>query len=120
MGERRRVGLARVHGRSMQPTYREGDLLLVLHGGRPRPGRPAVVQDTKWSRYVPSGSGVIAFDTMEQTLAALDEVQSNWHRHSAAAYELAREYLAPDRVLPRMLEDVFASHGLKTGQPKSP
>jgi hypothetical protein len=78
------------------------------------------VQDTKWSRYVPSGSGVIAFETMEQTLSALDEVKSDWHRHSAAAYELAREYLAPDRVLPRMLDDVFASHGSKTGQPKSP
>jgi phage repressor protein C with HTH and peptisase S24 domain len=28
----------------MQPTYRDGDLLLVLHGGRPRPGRVAVVR----------------------------------------------------------------------------
>jgi phage repressor protein C with HTH and peptisase S24 domain len=40
----RRVGLARVHGRSMLPTYREGDVLLVLHGGRARPGRPVVVR----------------------------------------------------------------------------
>jgi phage repressor protein C with HTH and peptisase S24 domain len=28
----------------MHPTYCEGDLLLVLHGGRPRPGRTAVVR----------------------------------------------------------------------------
>jgi phage repressor protein C with HTH and peptisase S24 domain len=28
----------------MSPTYRDGDLLLVLHGGAPRPGRPAVVR----------------------------------------------------------------------------
>ena len=28
----------------MLPTYREGDVLLVLRGIRPRPGRPAVVR----------------------------------------------------------------------------
>jgi phage repressor protein C with HTH and peptisase S24 domain len=44
VGQERRVGLARVHGRSMRPTYVEGDVLLVLHGGRPRPGRPVVVR----------------------------------------------------------------------------
>jgi hypothetical protein len=70
-------------------------------------GRPAVVQDTKWSRYVPSGRGVIAFDTMDQTLDALDEVHRNWKHHSPAAYDIAREYLAPDRVLPKMIEDIF-------------
>ena len=39
-----RVGFAVVHGRSMLPTLREGDRLLVLHGARPRPGRTAVVR----------------------------------------------------------------------------
>jgi phage repressor protein C with HTH and peptisase S24 domain len=34
----RRLGLAVVHGRSMLPTLREGDRLLVLHGGAPRRG----------------------------------------------------------------------------------
>ena len=39
-----RVGLAVVRGRSMLPTLRDGDRLLVLHGARPRTGRPAVVR----------------------------------------------------------------------------
>ena len=39
-----RVGLARVHGRSMEPTLRAGDLLVVLHGLRPRTGGLAVVR----------------------------------------------------------------------------
>jgi phage repressor protein C with HTH and peptisase S24 domain len=40
----RRWGLAVVRGRSMLPTLREGDRLLVHHGARPRPGRLAVVR----------------------------------------------------------------------------
>ncbi len=40
----RRLGLAVVRGRSMEPTLYDGDRLLVLHGGRPRVGRPAVVR----------------------------------------------------------------------------
>ena len=41
--------MAVVRGRSMLPTLREGDRLLVLHGGRPRPGRPG--------RRTPAGGG---------------------------------------------------------------
>ncbi len=40
----RRVGRVLVRGRSMVPTLHDGDHLLVLWGGRPRPGRLVVVQ----------------------------------------------------------------------------
>jgi hypothetical protein len=40
----RRLGVAVVAGRSMEPTLHEGDRLLVLWGGRPKVGRMAVVQ----------------------------------------------------------------------------
>lgn len=41
---RRQLGLAVVHGRSMLPTMREGERLVVLHGAMPRIGRPVVVR----------------------------------------------------------------------------
>jgi hypothetical protein len=72
-------------------------------------GRPAVVQETGWSKYVPSGEGVIAFSTMEETLTAIDHIASDPAKHSRAAREIAREYLAPDRVLPPMIDTIFAS-----------
>jgi Peptidase S24-like len=39
----RKLGIALVHGRSMEPTLHEGDRLLVLYGARPRRGKLAVV-----------------------------------------------------------------------------
>ena len=39
-----RPALVRVRGRSMEPTLREGDLLLVLHGLAPQRGRLALVR----------------------------------------------------------------------------
>jgi len=72
-------------------------------------GRPAVVQDTGWSRYVPSGDGLIAFATMDEAIDGLKNVQADWQRHSHAAYAIAREYLAPDKVLPPMIEAIYAS-----------
>jgi hypothetical protein len=40
----RRWGWARVHGRSMEPTLRPGDRLLVRHGARPRRGQVCVIR----------------------------------------------------------------------------
>ena len=40
----RRLGRVVVRGRSMEPTLYDGDHLVVLFGGRPRPGRLAVVR----------------------------------------------------------------------------
>lgn len=40
----RRLGMAVVRGRSMLPTLRAGDRLLVVHGAPPRLGRLAVVR----------------------------------------------------------------------------
>jgi hypothetical protein len=69
--------------------------------------RPAVVQDTGWSRFIPSGKGVIAFNTMEEVIAGIEVVAADAAVHRAAAFEIAREYLAPDRVLPQMIESIF-------------
>lgn len=43
-GVRPVLGLAVVRGRSMLPTLREGDRLLVRYGATPRAGRVAVVR----------------------------------------------------------------------------
>jgi hypothetical protein len=69
--------------------------------------RPAVVQETGWSKYIPSGSGVIAFETIQQAIDGIHEVSAHLDNHRAAAYEIAREYLTPQKVLTPMIENIF-------------
>jgi phage repressor protein C with HTH and peptisase S24 domain len=38
------IGVAIVRGRSMEPTLRDGDRLVVRYGAAPRPGQVALVQ----------------------------------------------------------------------------
>lgn len=38
------IGHVVVRGRSMEPALRDGDRLVVVPGGRPRPGRVAIVR----------------------------------------------------------------------------
>lgn len=70
--------------------------------------RPSVVQETGWSRFVPAGSGVLTFETKQQAIDGIYEVIAHPERHRAAAYEIAREYLTPQKVLAPMLEQVFS------------
>ncbi|MGA2231877.1 MAG: glycosyltransferase family 1 protein, partial [Tepidisphaeraceae bacterium] len=70
-------------------------------------GRPAVVQDTGWSRFIPSGHGVFAFSTTAEAIASLYQAAADPAAQRDAAYAIAREYLAPDKVLPPMIDAIF-------------
>ncbi len=82
-------------------------------------GRPAVVQETGWSRFVPSGAGVFAFDTMEECVDALNRLASEPAKCREDAYEIAREYLAPDRVLSPMIDAIYAKDHATAPRPYS-
>lgn len=66
--------------------------------------RPVVVQDTGFSRWLPTGEGVMAFLTVEEAAAALGAVASDYTRHCAAARALAAEHFEGRRVVSELLE----------------
>jgi hypothetical protein len=82
-------------------------------------GRPAVVQDTAWSRYLPSGAGLFAFTTMDEAVAALHRVTADAANQRKLAYGIARDYLAPDKVLPPMIDAIFAKSAKDAPRPPS-
>jgi hypothetical protein len=69
-------------------------------------GRPALVQDTGFSRTLPVGEGLLAFRTLDEAAAGATDVVEHYERHARAARNVAEEFFDSDRVLGRMLEDI--------------
>lgn len=66
-------------------------------------GRPVITEDTGFGKFVPTGEGLFAFSNMNEALAAIDTIESNYEQHCAAARDIAYEYLAAEKVLHRLL-----------------
>ena len=67
-------------------------------------GKPVVVQDTGWSEHLPSGDGVIAFNTLDEAAAGLDRVATNLDHHRRAARAFVEKYLEAGKVCADLLE----------------
>jgi hypothetical protein len=69
-------------------------------------GRPVLAQQTGFSRHLPVGEGLFAFQTADDVLAAIDTLKADYRRHARSARELAETYFDSDRVLPRLLDQL--------------
>lgn len=69
-------------------------------------GKPVLTQDTQWSRYIPSGEGLLAISDVETAAEAVKEVAQNYKYHSQAAKEIAREYFDSNKILSDILINI--------------
>ena len=69
-------------------------------------GRPVVAQETGFSRFLPTGEGLFAFETTDEACAGIDAVVRDYARHARAARGIAEEYFDAARVLPQLLERI--------------
>jgi len=69
-------------------------------------GKPALVQDTGFSRNYPVGEGLVAFRTLEQAVAGAERIACDYEKHCQAARAIAEEYFDSDMVLGRLIEEV--------------
>jgi hypothetical protein len=67
-------------------------------------GKPALVQDTGFSRNYPVGEGLVPFTTLEEAVAGAQRIAADYSGHAAAARAIAEELLDSDKVLPPLLE----------------
>jgi hypothetical protein len=72
-------------------------------------GRPVLSQDTGFSDYLPTGDGLLAFSTIEEAVAGIDDLRRRYETHRRAARALAEEFLDSDKVLTRLLDQVAGS-----------
>jgi hypothetical protein len=69
-------------------------------------GKPVVAQDTGFSRQLPTGDGLFAFSTMDEAVAAIEEINGNYGRHCRMARRIAEEYFRAETVAARLLADI--------------
>lgn len=72
-------------------------------------GRPVVTQETGFSQYIPTGDGLFSFSTMDEAVAAIETIESDYERHRAAAREIAVEFFDATKVLSALLDAVYAA-----------
>jgi hypothetical protein len=70
-------------------------------------GRPCVVQDTGFSKFMPTGEGILAFGSEDEALAGIEKVRADWPKHSRRARELAGEWFDSDKVLAKLLQEAL-------------
>ncbi|OGP73018.1 MAG: hypothetical protein A2W09_07445 [Deltaproteobacteria bacterium RBG_16_50_11] len=67
-------------------------------------GKPAIIQYTGPSRFLPESEGLFRFRNMEEAAAALEKVEADYDRHARAARALAEEYFDARKVINSVLE----------------
>lgn len=66
-------------------------------------GRPVITQETGFSNVLPTGRGLLSFETMDEALAAVDAIESDYTGHCRAAREIAAECFAAEPVLASLM-----------------
>jgi hypothetical protein len=67
-------------------------------------GRPVIAQETGFSRFLPTGEGLLSFQTVDDAVAGVESIRSSYKRHAHRARELAEDLLDSDVVLGKLLE----------------
>jgi hypothetical protein len=62
-------------------------------------GKPAVVQNTGPSAFLPNGEGMLRFSTLEEAIDGLARVEADYERHCRAAREIAEAFFDARVVL---------------------
>jgi len=71
-------------------------------------GRPVVTQDTGFSEWLDTGSGILAFNDPAAAADGLAEISSHYRHHCKAAREVAEEYFDSRKILQKLIDDIFS------------
>ena len=62
-------------------------------------GRPVVTQRTGFEKFIPTGAGLLGFDTPDEAVDAIGQINADYPRHARVAREIAAEYFDPAKLL---------------------
>ncbi len=67
-------------------------------------GRPVITQETGFSTFIPTGKGLFGFKTIDDILAAVDAIESDYAGNCRAAAQIAAEYFSADKVVGSLMQ----------------
>jgi len=67
-------------------------------------GLPVILQNTRFTDWLPSGNGVLAFSSLEEAVSCIEKVNADYLTHRNAAREIAEKVFNYKVVLPRLVE----------------
>ncbi|MGH7924708.1 MAG: glycosyltransferase, partial [Candidatus Binatus sp.] len=71
-------------------------------------GRPVVTQRTGFEKSIPTGTGLLGFDTADEAVDAIAQINADYPRHVRAAREIAAEYF--DAL--KLLDEIAGAAGI--------
>jgi hypothetical protein len=72
-------------------------------------GRPVIAQETGFSRFLPAGEGLLAFETIDDVLVGIEALRRDYASQRRAARAIAEAHFDSDQVLVRLLQSIGAS-----------
>ena len=69
-------------------------------------GRPVVIQDTGFSKFIQTGKGLFSFTSQTEAVAAIEKINSDYLKHCHYAREVVEEYFNSDKVLTELLNNL--------------
>lgn len=69
-------------------------------------GRPVVVQETGWTKHLPSGQGALAFTDLAEAVDAIARITHDYAHHAQAARRMAEEHFEAKQVCQQLLRAI--------------
>jgi hypothetical protein len=74
-------------------------------------GRPALVQETGFSRHIRTGEGLLSFRTLEEAAEGAARIAGDYERHCRAARQVAEEFFDADKIIRQLVVEVGLNWG---------
>jgi hypothetical protein len=81
-------------------------------------GRPVITQETGFGNVFPTGRGLFGFESPDEALAAVEEIDRDYTGNAQAAREIAREYFSHEVVLGQLLGELGVRAGRSRDEAK--
>ena len=70
-------------------------------------GKPAIIENTGRSRFLPDREGVLRFSNFTEALQCIEDANLNYDFHAIRARKLAEEYFSATKVASKLIEKVI-------------